>query len=49
MIVVSDTTPIISLMKTGKLNLLKEMYGEVIIPCAVHDEFTRNTAFQVFW
>ncbi len=44
MIVVSDTTPIISLMKVGKLNLLKEMYGEVVIPFAVYDELTCNAA-----
>ena len=46
MILVSDTTPIISLMKVGKLNLLKEMYGVVVIPFAVHDELTRNKAME---
>ena len=45
MIVVSNTTPIISLLKLNKLNLLKEMFGEVIIPVAVFNEITVKNAF----
>ncbi len=36
--VVSNTTPILSLLKIGKLDLLKELYGSIIIPQAVYDE-----------
>jgi predicted nucleic acid-binding protein len=35
MIVVSDTTPLISLMKASQLKILKELFGEVLIPDAV--------------
>lgn len=41
MIVVSDTTPIISLMKSGQL----ELFGEVYIPKAVYQELTENEMF----
>ncbi len=34
MIVVSDTTPIISLMKAGQLELLQKLFGVVYIPGA---------------
>lgn len=36
--VVSNTTPLLSLLKIDKLDLLRELYGEVIIPTAVYDE-----------
>jgi predicted nucleic acid-binding protein len=36
--VVSNTTPILSLLKIEKLNLLKELYGTVYIPYAVFRE-----------
>lgn len=45
MIVVSDTTPIISLIKVGKISLLKELFTEVIIPEAVYRELITNTSF----
>lgn len=38
MIVVSDTSPLIALATIGKLDLLKQLYGEVLVPRAVHDE-----------
>ena len=38
MIVVSDTTPLISLLKIKRVDLLKELFGEVLIPQAVFDE-----------
>ena len=38
MIVVSDTTPLIGLASIGRLELLKELFGEVYIPQAVFDE-----------
>lgn len=45
MIVVSDTTPIISLMKAGQLELLHKLFGTVHIPKAVYRELTGNEAF----
>lgn len=46
MIVVSDTTPLISLLKINHLELLEEVYGTVIIPRAVFSELTSNKDFQ---
>lgn len=36
--VISNSTPLIALNKIGKLNLLKQIYGEIIIPYAVYEE-----------
>lgn len=36
--VVSNTTPIISLLKLSKLDLLQKLYGEINIPKAVYEE-----------
>ena len=36
--VISNTTPLLSLLKIDKLNLLKELYGKIIIPEAVFRE-----------
>ena len=38
MIVVSNTSPLINLANIGQLHLLKQLYGQVIIPPAVYDE-----------
>jgi predicted nucleic acid-binding protein len=38
MIIVSNTSPIINLTIVGQLNLLEQLYGNVIIPQAVYDE-----------
>ena len=46
MIVVSDTTPLITLMKVEKLDLLHDLFGEVLIPEAVYDEVTKNETFK---
>lgn len=46
MIVVADTTPLISLMKMGKLKLLRQLFGEVQIPNAVYEELVSNPVFQ---
>lgn len=45
--VVSNTTPIISLLKLSKLELLKDLYNEVLIPAAVFQEIEagRNKAY----
>jgi len=39
MIIVSDTTPINYLVLIGQIDLLEELFGRVIIPPAVFDEF----------
>ena len=38
MIVVSDTSPLLSLALIGQLDLLRQLYGSIVIPSAVHDE-----------
>lgn len=40
MIIVSDTTPLSQLAKVGKLNLLHDIYGKIIIPQEVYHEVT---------
>ena len=46
MIVVSDTTPIISFLKINRLDILNKLFGEVLLPEAVYEELTSNSAFQ---
>lgn len=46
MIVISDTTPIISLLKAEQLGILEDLYGVVIIPEAVYGELISNTRFE---
>ena len=46
MIVISDTTPIISLLKIKHLDLLEKLFGEVQIPKGVFAELTENPRFQ---
>ena len=36
--IISNTTPILSLLKLDKLYLLKKLYGRVIVPFAVYHE-----------
>ncbi len=36
--IVSNTTPIISLLKLNRLDLLQQLYGQIFIPTAVYDE-----------
>ena len=45
MIVVSDTTPLISLMKIDHLDLIHQLFGEVQIPNAVFMELVSNSRF----
>lgn len=45
MIVISDTTPIISLLKINRLDLLEKSFGEVLIPNAVYEELTADKRF----
>ena len=46
MIVVSDTTPLISLMKISLLDVVKTLFGEILIPDAVFRELTTNQSFK---
>ncbi|MBS3028218.1 MAG: DUF3368 domain-containing protein [Dolichospermum sp. DET50] len=43
MIVVSNTTPFSELAKVGRMNLLGDIFGKVIIPQEVYDEITTGT------
>lgn len=43
MIIVSDTTPLSELAKVGQLNLLRDIFGQVIIPQEVYNEVTAGT------
>lgn len=44
--IVSNTTPIISLIKINKLELLKELFDEVYISKGVYEELIANKAFN---
>lgn len=46
MIVIADTTPLISLMKIEKLNLLKKLFDNIQIPEAVYQELIINPSFE---
>ena len=46
MIVVSDTTPLISLLKIDCIDLLEKLFGQVLIPQAVFDELTADERFK---
>jgi len=41
-IVVSNTTPLSELAKVEQMHLLRDVFGEVIIPQEVYDELTRG-------
>ena len=45
--VVSNTTPLISLLKLGRLDVLMELYQEILIPTAVFEEIEvgKNKSF----
>ncbi|MCL1950537.1 MAG: DUF3368 domain-containing protein [Turicibacter sp.] len=45
MIVVSDTTPIISLIRVDKLNLLEKLFDTIVIPEKVFEELTLNPEY----
>lgn len=45
MIVIADTTPVISLLKIERLSLLQQLFGEVFIPDAVYAELTSDKRF----
>jgi len=39
-VIVADAGPLIVLLETNKLSILKELFGVVNIPIAVYDEIT---------
>lgn len=45
MIVISDTTPLISLLKINRLDLLQQLFGSVQIPKGVFAELTDNPKY----
>ena len=45
MIVVSDSTPLISLLKADQLIILQKLYHEILIPQAVYTELTINEKY----
>ena len=46
MIVVSNTSPIINLAAVGQLDLLRQLYGQIVIPQAVYVEIVGRGAGQ---
>jgi uncharacterized protein len=42
LIVVSDTSPILNLAAVGKLDLLRDLYMEIVVPPAVQAELSKN-------
>jgi hypothetical protein len=49
MIVVSDTSPITALLAVEKAELLKQLFGEVVIPNAVETELRRTHPALPAW
>lgn len=50
MIVISDTSPITTLIQIGKVDLLHKLYGEILIPEAIRDElFLSHPALPEFF
>ena len=47
MIIISDTTPILSLVKIQKLELLEQLYKEIIVPHAVYKELVDNPNYRI--
>lgn len=46
MIVIADTTPLITLLKINHFDILHDLYGTVHIPLAVYKELTENSDFS---
>ena len=45
MIIVSNTTPIISLASIGKLDILKELFNQIIIAETVYNEIKAKKSY----
>lgn len=46
MIVIADTTPLISLLKIDRLDLLEKLFKQVVLPEAVYVELVSNPRFK---
>jgi len=46
MIIISDTTPIVALLKVNQLHLLRDLFGNVVISKAVFEELTTNPLYS---
>lgn len=46
MIVVSDTSPLISFLKIDRLDILEKLFGKIIVPEAVYAELVNNYEFS---
>lgn len=44
--IIANSTPLIALNKIGKLDLLKQMYREIIIPYAVYEEVILESSIK---
>ena len=49
MIVVSDTSPLTALLAIGEVEILPQLFAEVVIPSAVRDELLRNHSDLPDW
>jgi hypothetical protein len=47
MIVVADSSPLIALSRVGRIRLLKEMFGRLVVPEAVWQELTAGDTNRV--
>ena len=47
MIIVSDTSPISNLLRIDRLDILKELYGSVIVPQRVYQEIGALVTFGI--
>lgn len=48
MLLISDTSPLISLIIIEKLDLLEKLYGDYCIPNAVWQELTNHNAIKIY-
>ncbi len=48
MIVVSDASPLVALLNAGRISLLQDLHGRVLIPTAVRNEVLRRGPIQGF-
>lgn len=47
MVIVSDTSPVTSLIQIGRLELLNAVFGQVVVPKAVYDELCKVPGQQI--
>lgn len=47
--IVADTGPLIAFAGIGFLELLRDVFGEVVIPPAIHEEFYRREQARRRW